>query len=191
MSTSLLRKIIHLVGGSLLPILGLVLPRAIFLSLLGAAVLFFWGFDLARWRYPRLNRWSLIQAIGLKPQEQRGLNGASYLLLAALIVFLAFETKVAALALLFLTVGDPVAAVVGRRWGRHRLRGKSIEGSLAFMVSALVPGLLLAPAFGLKIGVVILAAGVASLLELLSLPPDDNLIVPPGAALVIFLLSHA
>ena len=174
----------------MVPILGLTLPGVIFLPFLGTAVLFFLGFDLARWRYPHLNRWSLIQAIGLKPQEQRGLNGASYLLLAALLVFLTFEIEIAALALLFLTVGDPMAAVVGRKWGRHHVGRKSIEGSLAFMVSALVPGLFLAPAIGLEPSVAVLGAGIASLLELLSLPPDDNLIVPPGAALALFLLSH-
>jgi len=88
-----------------------------------------------------------------------------------------------------LTVGDPAAAWVGRRWGERRFRGfgfgRSLEGSLAFLVVAGVavgwvasyaaPG-----AIPLRFAVGCGAVGAA--VEAVSPPGWDNLFVPVAVA---------
>lgn len=94
-------------------------------------------------------------------------------------------------SLAVLGVADPVAALVGRRWGRHRLRaGRSLEGTVAFAVSgALVAALALLAAGGLsgmEVALFALLAGVVgAIAELVTTRLDDNLTIPVavGAAL--------
>jgi len=87
-----------------------------------------------------------------------------------------------------LTLGDPVAGWVGRRFGRVQLvRGRTLEGSLAFLAvgfgSALaVTGLALERPWP-ELALVALGAAVSgSVAELLSVRLDDNLTVPLAAA---------
>ena len=85
----------------------------------------------------------------------------------------------AVFALLFLSLGDPAAALVGKRVRGPRLVGKSPGGTLAFIAVALsVIGILVG------LGVVqfhwslMVGAVVAGLVELAPLPVDDNLTTP-------------
>ena len=81
-------------------------------------------------------------------------------------------------------MGDPVAGVVGRRWGRVRLIGRrTLEGSLAFTLSATLASLALLrlahPDVEGPLLVAGAAGGAAALAELLSGRwLDDNLTVP-------------
>jgi dolichol kinase len=125
----------------------------------------------------------------LRHRERRGLTGATYMALAYAAALLLFAKPVAVLAMLYNGLGDASAALIGRRWGRHRTRtGKSWEGTgAAFAVclaaGALIPGIpLLAAAAG---------AAAAALLELASLPPDDNLWVTLGGGAVVALVMMA
>jgi phytol kinase len=103
--------------------------------------------------------------------------------------------------------GDALAAVLGRRYGRHRYRiwggERSLEGSAAmFLASAtamllalvLVPGSALsahaAPIGGGRaLAAALLGAGVATLAEALSPHGTDNLSVPLMAAAVALLVG--
>ncbi|KKJ01321.1 diacylglycerol/polyprenol kinase family protein [Prochlorothrix hollandica] len=102
----------------------------------------------------------------------------------------------AVLGILVMTWGDGLAALVGRRWGRHpyQLWGekKSWEGSLTMaLVSWLVGGLVLgtlglgwAVTWGVALGVAI----AATALEACSKLGIDNLTVPLGSAALGFWL---
>jgi phytol kinase len=105
-----------------------------------------------------------------------------------------------------LTWGDALAALAGRRWGRHHYRlgasGRSWEGSaVMFAVSAiamflaltLLPGSRLSPyATSISVRNALLAAssgaGVATLAEAASPRGTDNLSVPLVAAGVVLLI---
>ena len=102
-----------------------------------------------------------------------------------------------------LTWGDALAALVGRRWGRHRysVAGsvRSWEGSAAMFLAslaaitltlALLPGSWLSPqapslGIGRVVAAALLAAGVATLVEAVSPRGLDNLGVPLVAAGVV------
>ena len=136
--------------------------------------------DLVRFRVGWLNRHFLRWlAPLLKGSETNRITGATYLIIAALAVFGLFDSTIAAASLLFLSLGDPAAALVGRPMPGPRIWGKSPGGTAAFLaVSLAVVGLLTGVGvieyhWGLLVG-----AAVAALVELASLPPDDNLTVP-------------
>ena len=139
--------------------------------------------EIVRLRSPRVNRRliTVFRAL-LREREISTLTGSTYLFLASSIVFVLCDKSIAAVALAFVVVGDPVAGMVGERWGRlkvssgkrsgHGLGDKSLEGS--------VPTLWL----------VVLGAICATVVESLSLPVNDNLSIPLVAAGVMS-LAHA
>jgi len=66
-------------------------------------------------------------------------SGGAPVLAAALLVNLIFPPPIAAGSLGVMLAGDAAAALVGRKFGRHKLvNGKSLEGSLAFIIAASV-----------------------------------------------------
>ena len=145
------------------------------------------GLDLVRFRVAWLNRQFLRWlAPLLKGDEGHRITGATWMVIGALVAFLLFDAKVAVVALLFLSLGDPAAALVGRRAPGPRLFGKSPGGTAAFLAVALAVVAVLVGSgvvpyhWGLLVG-----AAVAALVELVPLPPDDNLTVPlvSGAAM--------
>ena len=69
--------------------------------------------------------------------EAYSTNSATWYATAALIMTLFFDPIYTTLGVLCLGVGDPVAGIFGRRYGKTKLRAeKSLEGSLAFTLSA-------------------------------------------------------
>jgi dolichol kinase len=80
-------------------------------------------------------------------------------------------------SLWYLALGDGVAGLVGRNWGHIRLGSKSLEGSLScFLACWAVGTICLAPDAGSP--EVIAGALVATVLEILPLPLNDNLWIP-------------
>ena len=105
-----------------------------------------------------------------REEEKRGIAAHIYFTAAALIVLYFFPGEMAIGAITVATLGDAMAAIVGKPFGKHRFKnGKSLEGSLAFFITAL---LILVPLMDLPHGVVGALAG--TLVEFYELPPDDN-----------------
>ena len=142
----------------------------------------------------RLRNWIFYRRIAkpiigpmIRQHEMDGdFTGATYILLTACLAIALFEQPIAIAALAFIIVGDSFAAIIGRRWGKHRIGRKSIEGSLGcllgtLIVAAITPGL----AFWLA------AAGavVATVTEFLSVKIDDNVSVPLVSGLAMMLLG--
>ena len=185
------RRLFHLTAGSTIPVAGIFAPELFMVVAAAALTAGGLGLDLARFRVQRLNRIFLRWLSPLlKADEGSRITGATYMAMAALAVFLLFDRPVAVAALLFLSLGDPAAALVGRRMPGLRIFGKSPVGTAAFIVvSWAVVGALVAAGvvdyhWGLVVGAV--AAGFA---ELAPIPVDDNLTVPIAAGTVMFFLG--
>ena len=167
-------------AGSTIPLLGLFFSRELMMILVGALAALALILELARFTFPTLNR-LLVRWFSplLKDVEEGRVTGATYLILAALLAFILFDKYIAVTALFLLSLGDPMAALVGSRAGGLRLFGKSPQGSAAFVVVGLgVTGVLsmtgpLTFQWALTVGVII-----AAIVELLPLPLDDNVTVP-------------
>jgi dolichol kinase len=111
--------------------------RAVQLGVASTFATYAWSMEIVRRVSPAFNT-RLMRLYGrvAHPHEWYRVNSATWFA-TALVLLAAFATRqgmIAALAVL--GVADPLAALVGRRWGRHPLRaGRSLEGTLAFFVS--------------------------------------------------------
>lgn len=138
--------------------------------------------------------------------------GTVYFALSITLLFLVFwrtdspndRGHIAAAGTMAMTWGDSLAAIVGRRFGRHRYQvaggSRSYEGSAAMLVAAtiamfltlaLVPGSALGPLTPpLSTGIALLAAFVgalaATIAEAFSPSGTDNLSVPLLAGTVVY-----
>ena len=112
------------------------------------------------------------------------LSGGAPVLAAACVSALLFPVPFSALAMATMLLADTAAALIGRRFGRHRFfNGKSLEGSAAFVVTGTL--VILAGHIGFGYGLPVLCGGilgviVAAVLELFNceLHLDDNFTIP-------------
>jgi dolichol kinase len=207
------RRLWHIFGGLSLPVAGLLAPHDIFLPALASITIAALILDIIRLRSPRVNRhFMIIFRALLREGEVSTLTGSTYFLIAASIVFIFCDKSIAAIALVFVAVGDPIAGMVGERWGKPRvnseqqkiseaprpsrnvrfrgMKGKTWEGSLACFVACLVVGVILAAVTHVALGMVVIGAICATVIEFLSLLVNDNLTIPLVAAGVMSLV-HA
>ena len=175
------RGLWHLLGGSFFPVVALFIPKGILLITLGVITAIFFAWEVVRFNVPGVNRWMMshLGAI-LKEEERFRPTGTTYLLLASLAVFLLFDKYVATTSLLFVSIGDLMATVIGEKYGRQVVfSNKTLEGSLACLATCLLIGMLItrvSPSMVLPVAVV--GAVSATIVELLPIPIDDNLTIP-------------
>ena len=185
------RRAFHIIAGSAIPITGLLAPLGYFIPALAVLAGLAIVVELVRFRSGWLNRRLLgLFSPMLKTEEDRRVTGATFMIIAGLAAFLVFDKHVAAAAMLFLSLGDPVAALVGTRLPGPRIFGKSPGGTAAFVavslgVCAVLVGTGVSPfGWGLIVGAV-----AAGLVELLPAPVDDNLTVPLVSGGIMYLLG--
>jgi dolichol kinase len=118
----------------------------------------------------------------LRRKERFTLTGSTTLLMSSLVSVLLFQKPVAVAALCFLILGDTMAALVGKSFGRIKVFRKTIEGSLACFATCVIIVFFVPP---LEFFVGLIGALVATLIELLPIPLDDNFLIPilSGAAM--------
>lgn len=139
----------------------------------------------------------LMKAFGsvAHPHEHHRVNSATWYAMALAILALLVPPLIAGLAVAVLAVGDPVAGIVGRRFGRTPLRaGRSLEGTLAFVLSgtlvaaAVLAGFSPGLGWGMVAGLALTAGLSGALAELWTQHFDDNFMIPlvVGAATSLF-----
>ncbi|MQA91127.1 MAG: hypothetical protein GEU90_12970 [Gemmatimonas sp.] len=183
----MLRKLIHS-STVVLPLLVWFLPRPVGIALLATGVVAALGVELARTR----SRWARHQFLTrtrrlLRYRERQRFAGATYMVVAYFIAFVVFPRPIAVLAMLYDGLGDTTAALVGKRWGRHRATwGKSLEGATAALFVNALLGILIP---GVSLLQALVGAGVAATLEFLPLPLDDNLRTTLGGGLALWVVG--
>lgn len=189
------RKCYHVFGG--LGLLFLYYSMGRERALLVYAILFFlvllW--DLIRLSVPAWNRY-LIGKFGTlyRKNEEHAISGTPTYVLGVALSLYWYAPEIATVAICFLAIGDVTATAIGERYGKTKIGQKSLEGSTAFFLAAVVVGLLL-PFFGIYVPVWIVCMGavVATGVELLSLRVNDNLTIPliaGGAMQLALVLSY-
>lgn len=187
------RKVLHLLA-LVIPLFVMRPGRAFALPILIPLALAALLGDVVRAHSPGFNRWigtvfGFMMRTHELPAVRTGivLNGATWVLTSAALLSLLFPATPAAAGMTLFLVGDAMAALVGRRYGRHRVAGgpATYEGALAFCGS----GMLVAAFFpGLPFPAAAVAVVVGAALEALPLPLNDNLRVPFGIAGVLYLI---
>jgi dolichol kinase len=142
---------------------------------------------------PSCRRWLCRQfSLLMRPEEERKVTGATYFLIGATATLLFFPADVAAMAVLFLALGDPTASAVGRWLGPTRVRTKNVEGHLACLTVCLLLTAILA-VWSIPPGFAVGALGAlaATLAQALPWRVNDNLTIPIGSAAVMTLAARA
>jgi len=163
------------------------LPKMTLLLSLGSVTFLFLVFEFIRLRVSGINWW-FISRFGsmLRKEEASSVTTSSYVLVAALVSYMAFGRDIAILSVSFLAIGDVAAAIVGQHIGRTRLFGKALEGDLACFFSCLAIGFVLYYT-GLNVGsrTIVIGAVGATVGQAIQMPVDDNLTLPLFAGVLM------
>ncbi len=182
-----LRYLWHLLGGLLLPLIYYFTDKKISLIIFAIFFIFFFLADLLRLCYPRFNQWTLKYLGGIIKEEERNrFSGNPYYISGAFLSVLLFEKGIAIASLCFVACGDLAASIVGKRYGRIRIKGKSLEGGLGSLFACLLIGMiLLVLRLKLSFGILFIGALAASIVELFSPGRKDNLTIPLFSGLIM------
>lgn len=169
---------------------GLDMSKVAALAILVPVATFMTIVDVARlrgWRF-----WNVFQGVTgsvVRKHESEGdFTGAFYILWSFCLTIGLFDRNIALLAMAFIIVGDTFAALVGRRFGKIKFKGKSLEGSLACLVSTALVALAGASLLGFPLWLGLTGAVVATVVEAIPDFVDDNLSAPMISGLVMTLL---
>ncbi|MBI4699783.1 MAG: hypothetical protein HY744_01230 [Deltaproteobacteria bacterium] len=170
-----------------------VLSRTLTLAIGGTLLASFLALELVRRHSVRWNErlWGRIFAPISRPGEAHRTCTSTWYLGGLMIGVWFFPQRAIELGTLVLAFGDPVASLVGKRWGRTKIwADKSLAGTLAFIAVSFglctaficwrLPALGLASALGTAAAVSLAGA----LAELVSTKLNDNLTIPLVAGLV-------
>lgn len=196
----LVRKGIHLFS-LVIPTIYYFIPKAIALWILVPMTLIFITIDLARYDVPFVSKlfyrfFGFLLRRHEKDGKKHALNGATYMLISAVICVAIFPKFIMISSFAVLILADASSAVFGKRFGKHRVfPGRSIpksyEGSLAFVVASIVAVALTPKVDYLFAEYMIGAAAgiVAAAAEVLSYSiVDDNIAVPISFGLTMWAL---
>lgn len=185
LSFELKRKLFHLYS-LIFPLIYLFVTKlsmCIFILLVASITLYL---DISRHYNPKIK--DLIKRIlgkFLRKEEESGefvLSGSSYMALGFLISCLFFSKGLAITSWMILIISDCLAAIVGVTVGTPLANGKSIAGSVAFMLSALLVSIICYFLIGYDttFGIIFLSCLLATLVEFFSgvIKVNDNLSIP-------------
>ena len=182
------RKLFHLLT-LIYIILYWVTPVGFVLIGLGVTIVFVLVFEIVRLKHTRFNYWLLSFLGGVhRGDETDKMSGLAFTLAGSFFTILLFfgDKNIVMASFMYLAFGDTSAALVGKAFGKHKItRVKTWEGSMACFIVCLISGL-----FFLKWPVAVIGAFVATLIELIPWPINDNFWMPLVASgTLIFLVS--
>jgi dolichol kinase len=123
--------------------------------------------------------------------KKKNLNGATYVLLSAVLVIVIFPKVFVVTAFAVLIIGDTSAALIGRKFGKTKFLFKSLEGTLAFFFSSCLV-VLLAPKIQGNLTeylIGIAAVAVGAIAENISGEwADDNFMIPITVCITMWAL---
>jgi dolichol kinase len=124
----------------------------------------------------------------LRSHEKDQVTSSIFLVASIIIAFSIFDYPIAFTALTLAIFGDLASAMIGVRFGKHKLfKKKSLEGFLAGLITNLAVGAFLLPDYP---AIYVTMAFVASAVELLTGKLDDNLTVPLFAGFTGQLIAY-
>lgn len=192
----LMRKAIHLSSlwiPALIYFLHPSLSIMIFSTIFVGDALLEYG-NYKKWRWAR-RTFGLLFFRTLRNKELKRnkfqVSGSLYVLFAAIACTMLFSKPVAVIALTIMLISDTCAALFGRAYGTRKLRAtKSLEGTVAFFISALIIVMIYNPIYPVTYAS-ILACAAATLAEMYEdkIEIDDNLSVPLFVGIILSLLG--
>jgi dolichol kinase len=119
----------------------------------------------------------------LREEEKPTFMGSTYFIFSTLLTILLFPKSIAIASILILILSDTAAALIGKWIGRIRIFEKTLEGSLAFLITSLLI-IWIYPNLDRFSGS--LAAVGATCIEVLPIKVNDNLSIPLVSGVIMF-----
>jgi len=178
------RKVVHL-STLIIPLGYGIISKELILSFLIPFFLLYIFIDLLRHFHPRFALIFQKHFFGkvLREKERVNLMGSTYFLFSTIITILIFPKPIAIVSLLILTISDTASGLVGKGIGRIPIFGKTLEGTLAFLLTSLI---IIWSYPGIDRFSGTLAAIGATLIEVIPIPLDDNLTIPLVSGSILF-----
>lgn len=192
------RRFFHLANGMVVATayaLFFTHERAIYT--LGTVACLIYLFEQIRIAYPHLSqKMEWLSRLLLRAEEQVKESSMVPYVIATLLTILTFPKMIALIAIYTLAVADPLSALVGIRFGKHKIvSGKSLEGSSAFFVATFAICLGVLQGFNhpaslmQQMGFSFFVAFFGSVFEMLPIRIDDNLTIPISIGFIGWLAS--
>lgn len=154
-------------------------------SILGTIACTAYIFEQVRVAYPELfKKFSWFTNLFLRAEEELKESSMIPYAMAILLSILTFPKPYALIAIYTLAIADPLSAIIGIRFGKHRIVShKTLEGSGAFFVATFFICFFILYSgetdfFWVTVGTSSLIALLASIFEMLPIKLDDNLTIP-------------
>ena len=192
----LLRKLWHCLPGlSLALVLYFkILPVYAVVILLGLGFLTVSFIELLRLNHRQFNTWTIkFSKHIIRREELKQISGVPYYLGSCFLVLLIFNTHIATLSILYLAFGDPLASLVGIKYGAgsHKFsNGKSIVGTLAGITVCMIITMIYGTAVNWSLATIFplaffggLAGGLSETFVIDDI--NDNLFIPLVSATVL------
>jgi len=183
------RKLIHLFNLAIPFSYLYVFPEKwVFVKLLSILMVLCIIFDILRHKVAWVKSlFTLFINSMLRGHEQEGkLTGATWVMIGAVISIILFSKPVAIIALIFMSLGDSAAGLIGQRYGKHKIWNKSWEGFFGGLFVCIIVGM----NYSLLPMTISLSGAVAAMvMEILPIPLDDNFKIPLGAGAIMMMLS--
>ena len=189
LSQEYIRKGIHL--------LNLVIPLSYFyvftekwefLKILSLITLCFIVIDISRHFVPLIKSiFSFFFNKMLREHELKGkLTGATWVMIASCVSIALFSKPVAILCLIYMSLGDTAAGLIGQKYGKHRIGNKTWEGFVAGLIVCIIIAINydMLPKY-----IALSGALVAMIMEIMPIPLDDNFKIPLGSGGMMMMLS--
>jgi len=192
----MVRKLINL-GSIVVPLVYFFISKTFAVKILTLVTIVFLIVDITRHHNKVVSRhFDKLFGFVLRKHE-RGkravdLNGATWFLIAATVCVAFCPKYITVIGLSMFSFADIASALIGRRFGRVRLRGnRTLEGSLGFVVVAILV-ILSTPKIEYALGEYFIwtfAAVVGACTEVLSFGiADDNIAIPISICVTTWLL---
>ena len=182
------RKLIHLFNLAIPFSYLYVFPEKwVFVKLLSILMVLCIIFDILRHKVAWVKSlFTLFINSMLRSHEQEGkLTGATWVMIGAVISIILFSKPVAIIALIFMSLGDSAAGLIGQRYGKHKIWNKSWEGFFGGLFVCIIVGM----NYSLLPMTISLSGAVAAMvMEILPIPLDDNFKIPLGAGAIMMML---
>lgn len=195
-TNELLRKGIHLSSLSIPIVYGLFgkqfIFRLILLATIASIILDVMSHKVESFRKLYLTLFGKLLRHHETQNDKLLLNGASWVLIAAFVCILIFPEYIAITAFSILIISDTAAALIGRKIGKRKFLDKSVEGTMAFIVSGIIVVAVVGLVYNLPFAFFCAGAGgaiIGGIVEAASirLRMDDNLSIPLSVGATMWL----
>lgn len=192
----LARRLFHMANGVGIATVYLIsLTHQQMIHFLGTLLCVLYIVEQVRINYPETASKLLpITRFIIRAEEQLKESAMLPYTIAVLLTIITFPKPIAIVAIYTLAIADPLSAIIGIKFGKHKVvEHKSIEGSAAFFLSTFICSILVLSGYqgGVDWTVTIISlvlAFLSSAFEMVPLKLDDNLTIPLSTAFMLWII---